>query len=137
MSAYIVTKAHIDALIRLALIHKVRHGSIDPTLGGDEAGTILISECFASVEHHYPDDKPEELPGPTDCYWMKPYSYSPLGDRIPTSIEGLKLVSCYEYQSCEHPGWEASDAHRFCEALRDTLIGALPGYEEAPWEWPD
>jgi hypothetical protein len=46
----------------------------------------------------------------------------------------LKAIACYEYQSCEHPGWTTSEAHAFCEALRRRMIHHLPGYEEAPWE---
>jgi hypothetical protein len=49
----------------------------------------------------------------------------------------LKAISCYEYQSCEHPGWRKSEAHAFCEALRDMAIGCLPGYDDAPWEIND
>lgn len=137
MSAFVVSKAHIDALVRLAQVYNVRAGRIDPMQGGDEAGAALLNECVQSVQYRYPDDKPEQLPGPVNAYWRQPYSYSPLRGRVPSPIEGLKLISCYEYQSCEHPGWESSGAKQFCEALRDTLIGTLPGYDEAPWEWEE
>ncbi len=55
----------------------------------------------------------------------------------PTAVEGLSAIKCYEYQTCEHPEWEQSAAHAFCDALRDLLIGCLPGYEAAPWTWTE
>lgn len=42
-------------------------------------------------------------------------------------------LSCYEYQSCEHPEWEGSRARGFCSEFRDCLIATLPGYEDASW----
>jgi hypothetical protein len=32
---------------------------------------------------------------------------------------------CYEYQSCEHPGWEQSAAYKHCQALRNQLLRIL------------
>ena len=46
----------------------------------------------------------------------------------------LSAIACYEYQSCEHPGWATSEAHDFCHALRIKMIRMLPGYADAPWE---
>ena len=45
----------------------------------------------------------------------------------------LKAVSCYEYQACEHPGWLASEANLFCDALRHKLIGLLTIFGLASW----
>ena len=52
-------------------------------------------------------------------------------------VEALKALDCYEYQSCEHPEWETSEAFEFCRAMRNLLIGCLPGYDAAQWEWDD
>jgi hypothetical protein len=52
-----------------------------------------------------------------------------------SAIECCKALDCYEYQSCEHPGWSASGARAFCERLRSSLVGAMAGYGDAPWEW--
>jgi hypothetical protein len=67
--------------------------------------------------------------------WSDPYTFPLMrsGRRL-TPVEVLKAISCYEYQSCEHPEWEESEAKAFCEALRDLMIGRLPGYDEAAWE---
>jgi hypothetical protein len=52
---------------------------------------------------------------------------------IQTIPELLNAVHCYEYQACEHPGWETSEAHAFCKALERRLISKLPGYNDGPW----
>lgn len=100
-----------------------------------EVGWMLLLENVRSVRHRY--DTPEDgddLPGSTSAYWREPYRWEDPRYR-PTAAEALKAVACYEYQSCEHPEWESSEAAQFCEALRHALINALPGYEAAPWEW--
>jgi len=140
MSAFVVAKTHIDAMVRLAIVYSPRSAIVYGAFGEvrlhpDEVGRDLLDENVRSVRHRYPGD--ERLPGPNDAYWLEEYHYAYVGGRLPTPVEGLKLIKCYEYQSCEHPEWEASKAKEFCDRLRHLLIGELPGYEEAPWEWED
>ena len=48
-------------------------------------------------------------------------------------VVGLyKAIDCYEYQSCEHSGWLASNARVFCANMRARLARDLPGYDDAP-----
>src|SRR6185437_13731070 len=85
-------------------------------------GATLLAENRRSVNHRYNEDEFEA-----------PYTFTKYdGHFSPVAI--LKAISCYEYQSCEHPGWEASEAHDFCEALRARMIRKLDGYEQAAWE---
>ncbi len=154
MSAYIVDQDHIDAMVALALDGPagivvspynawlgprwqaetpdgpIRHYA--ENYDSDALGTMLIAECVASVAYRYHSD--DDLPGPVDRYYERPYRFAPPSP-MPTAIEGLKLLDCYEYQSCEHPGWATSEAASFCEALRRSLIHKLAGYDAAPWEW--
>ena len=137
MSAFIVTKAHISAMLQAALAHCPYMYWKNQGLAGsdlDQVGQMLLDQCVASVRYRYEDSPPEDLPGPTNLEWTTPYNWDPMG-RVPSALEALKLVSCYEYQSCENPEWEKSEAKEFCETLRIQLISALPGYEEAAWEW--
>ncbi len=97
---------------------------------------MLVDQNVKSVAHRYEEDTLTDLPGPTNAYWVVPYSYKPLG-RVPTALEGLKLLKCYDYQACEDPEWKESEAFAFCEYLTDALITLLPGYEEASWEWDE
>lgn len=161
MSAFMVSKTHIDALItaglRWGLPHRTRGPVrwLHPELTdedkagayqrgepwGPEAvrltrertheltresagrvGAMLLAENRASVDHRYAEEE-----------WEQPYEFEAVpGDAIDPVVV-LSLIRCYEYQSCEHPEWEASEAHAFCEALTVHAIAALPGYGDAPW----
>jgi len=52
-------------------------------------------------------------------------------------VQVLKSIDCLDYQSCEHPGWAASEAKAFIDRLQSAAIHALPGYEAAIWGAPE
>jgi hypothetical protein len=152
MSAWIVSKEHIDALVSAALVCAQENGSsfrwydaddnhsheltYTDTVRANQVGRMLWAENLASINARYIDtiDHPENCPGPNDFNGIET-----VGDyvfkrtpRIPP-VAILKAISCYEYQSCEHEEWKTSQAHEFCATLRDHVINLLPGYDEAPW----
>lgn len=145
MSAFVVDKRHIDVLVRAAISYDY-HGRLYYYHNGsskevnhqnaDEVGQMLWNANVASVLYRYPHDSLESLPGRVDSPWLVPYSYDFQTTAI-TAVEVLKAIACFDYQSCEHPDYEASEAHSFCQALQHHAINALPGYDEAPWEWQD
>jgi hypothetical protein len=57
------------------------------------------------------------------------------GGRAPSPVETLKLCACYRYQSSRSEDWEGSEAAAIVDALEHCAIVALPGYDDAPWEW--
>ena len=146
MSAFLVSKAHIDALVSLTLQAK-QHGAPfsfwwSPGLGDNEVGTVydvdyenvdaigkmLWLENVASLDARYggravDDAERAEVAG---------YAYTTPPKKL-SLVEGLKAIDCYEYQACEHDGWEKSKAKAFCAALRKALIYKLPGYDAAAW----
>lgn len=146
MSAFMQDKAHIDALVALAVRGpsgvEVNPGTAwyGPYFDGkradhaeaDAIGTMLVRENLASIHYRYPDtiDAREGTPGPNRRYWETDYVW-PFGTPRLTAIQGLAALDGYEYQACEHPGWLTSDAHSFCDGLRRLLIGNLPGYRDA------
>ena len=142
MSAWVVSKAHINAMVDAGLnVHykpmhwypKGKDGSSSLTLEtASEVGQMLLDECVKSVSYRYDDSEVTGLPGRSDAAYLIPFEYKRLFDP-PTPVEVLKMIDCYGYQSCEHPEWEDSEAHCFCQALRKQMINKLPGYEEAPW----
>ncbi len=144
MSAFVVSKSHINAMIHAGLAVQYRpltwyHNGKAHILSNDTSnavGQMLLDECVKSVCHRYDDSKITNLPGPTNAEWLIPFEYHFTYKR-PTPIQALKLISCYEYQSCEHPEWKESEAHAFCETLRHCTIERLTGYEDATWEWTD
>jgi hypothetical protein len=90
----------------------------------DRIGQMLMRENRLSVNHRYNENEVEEI-----------YTFTPVKGTVRVNpVVILKAIACLEYQSCEHPGWEGSEAHAFCEALRKRMIHRLPGYDEAPWE---
>lgn len=148
MSAFIVSQQHIDAICTAAITYpdygvawqaadtswrKLNKG--DPL---DAIGHMLWEENVASVSYRYDDCEDGDWPGPIGLTidQVRAYRHQP-PKRLPTVVEALKLLNCYEYQSCEHDGWETSEASAFIKGLRRALIYALPGYDQAPWEWHD
>lgn len=146
MSAWVVSKAHINAMVHAGLSVRYRPLTWYPKdksgpkcltyENASEIGQMLLRECIASVSYRYKDNELTNLPGVSDAEWMIPFQYKRMVNS-PTLVEALKNISCYEYQSCEHPEWENSEAHCFCQALRHNTIDQLPGYDEAPWGWED
>ena len=154
MSAWIVSKKHIDALITAALPYKLRWkmDDTDPELThqrgepwgpgaitehrrkwteltqdtAGRTGAMLWNENHLSVNHRYNEDETE------DPYLFEKYT-GPIKLSIPAVVRSLDR---YEHQSCEHPEWEHSEALRFCRAFRERLLDELvkgEKYESAPW----
>lgn len=144
MSAFVVDTDHIDAMVTAGLTGRGPYGPMRWYVGqagpytldestADRVGAMLLAECIKSVSARYPDDGPGELPGPVPNPEVQAYRFRQVQDSALTPVVALKLIDCYEYQSCEHDGWTASEAHAFCAALRHAVIGRLPGYDAGPW----
>lgn len=127
MSAFVVSKAHIDALVSTAQAWRTpmpeSHSSrMHSYVTGTELGQLLWDQNYASVNYRYSDESPAELYTPT------------AKRRILTPVQALKAIQCYNYQSCETPDYEKSEAYRFVEAFKSEAISRLPGYSDADWE---
>lgn len=104
MSAWMVSKAHIDALVNSA----VEHG-ITTVAEVHETGRMLWRENRRSVNYRYQER------GRTPQYRFT-------GTEMPLHpVVILKLLHCFEYQSCERPDWEKSQAYRWVARLEATL----------------
>ena len=130
MSAFVVSHQHISYMLRAAIAYG-RLGGVDYNnervtyANAEQVGRALLAENLASVNYRYNDT----LTGADE------YKFSMFhGPKEMNAVQVLKAISCYEYQSCEHPCWEASAARQFCEVLRSYSINHLPGYEQAAWE---
>ena len=161
MSAFIVDKVHIDALVTAAMeLTPGEHSSglrwivPNPSKPGgyeakelgyfdkiraSEVGQMLWAENLASIHGRYPDtaETDSNYPGPADfeSYQVGRYEW----EHVPGIIDPLAIVdaiSCYEYQSCEHDGWRTSEAQIFCDALKDKMIRRLPR-KMSVWEITD
>jgi hypothetical protein len=125
MSAYHVGQDHINALLSYA-----QHVELNPAYLSDtgekvltwaEIGKILSIENDKSVNHRYSETR------------ITPYKFVKDNDFVLNgkAIDVIKMIGCYEYQSCEHPGWENSKAKKFCTMLLNRAITKLPGYDTA------
>lgn len=140
MSAFIVGKTHIDALVSAGEGRdSVRwwHENNSHQLTRDQrdaVGRMLWLENQRSVAYHYPNDGDGDWPGPTGLTLATIEGYIFTRSRAGLDLAGmLKQIDAYEYQSSEHPGWVTSEARAYCDGLRRYLICRLPGYENAPW----
>jgi hypothetical protein len=159
MSAWIVSKEHVDVLTRFA-IERSRgtfgfswwqvdadgryagwrkldeHGpGVDPErFTPSQLGQVLVSENVRSVHHRYPSDDVDagELPGPCDAYYLAPYVYEDPG-YVLSPGEVFKAIDCLDYQSCETDDWHQTEAFALLRSLREEACAMVNGYEAAPW----
>lgn len=150
MSAYVVTREHIDYLLHAALGGPPWkrglywwHGQSHRLEGGDDeqavrVGQMLWDENVRSVSHRYPnaDEDFGGLPGPVDERYVYDKHRDPWCMDGTDWVQVLKSIACYEYQSCEHDGWKDSEAYAFCQSLRGKAITMLAGFEDAAWGAP-
>lgn len=87
-------------------------------------GNILKSQNVRSLNARYPKS-PTEL-----VSFEFKYKHQNETNYVMTA---LKILSCYEYQSCESDDWYDSVAYKLVNVLRARLVSTLPGYEDAPW----
>ena len=152
MSAFLVSDDLIQQLVNLAL-GRSADGELggfafryplslrEPALYPSEIGQLLLDENLRSLAARYPDTADPDAPEMADAdQWERGRSnlFIPQGtQRHVTIVEGLKMLSCYEYQACEHDSWPTSTARKFCDALRLHLIRRLPGYDAAQWDYDE
>lgn len=128
MSAWLVSKRHIDAIVTAL----ADGGIIRPTPEACEAvGDMLWRENVASLAYRYPRDRQPDL-----LYRFERYALNDLWTLV-------KQLDCYDYQSCEHPGWSQSDAAALTDRLRRRTLATLgapldgyknaAGWDAAPW----
>ena len=123
MSAWIVSKHHIDQLVYGAIrLGVIKRGDALNT------GRMLTRANVASIRARYGyDDRGAAAVKP---YWYHEPS-APLSD-----VSLFKQTGCYDYQTCEYDGYPDSPAGQFVTLLTDALAplsSDSPGYAEAPW----
>jgi hypothetical protein len=122
MSAWIVSKRHIDALV--TPLYK----TIDMA---NKIGQLLWEQNHRSVNHRY--NKQTQTPK---------YEYEPCTDYVKEQdqhiltlplevLDLLKLLDSYEYQSCEVK-FDA-EVSIYCQRLRKHLVSQLDGYKDSVW----
>jgi hypothetical protein len=121
VSAWVVTRAHIDVLVLASVQFAVPFHDTDPArpvrLSPQQLAAVggeLWAENHRSVNHRYDErTEPPAYPPPTAEVLLDP-------------VAVVKAIDCYVYQSGEHPGWNGSRAQRFCQRLRVAVLSGLP-----------
>ena len=124
MSAFIVSSDHISALVSWAAANRVGvHTNPMWFVVDNKIATcnMLLSENVKSVNWRYRENEP-----------VIPVEYTPPANP-PSAVQVIKLCHCLAYQSCEHEAWEISLAKKILDAVIQTAIYKLPGYEAAHW----
>lgn len=163
MSAFIVGKAHIDALVVAGLKLGRRHGEpmtwfAQPLTQEDERDAYQRGEPWGPRSIQLANERRRELTGETaervgqmlwaenqhsvnhrydEEEWEEVYTFDHRMAAWSVPIDPIKVIgaiACYRYQTCEHPEWERSEASQYVDALERACIRALPGYDDAPWE---
>jgi hypothetical protein len=127
MSAFVVSKRDIDAIVTIALELGVS------TRPANLLGRLLWEENVKSVAARY--DMPARHADEHAAYLadIEAYRHEPL---TLSAGAAAKIVDCYDYQSCEHDGWDASEARRVTAHLSVRLPHKGPDYDAAPWGMP-
>ena len=149
MSAYIVDRETIQYLVESGLEAGYQHhrgrgmrwhhdGESHELedLNATDVGQMLWDENIKSVAYRDQDSAHQGLPSPADETAFVYFHERPTAAYRWDPAQILKATDCYEYQSCEHPGWEASSANAFIDVLRHLAWTKLPGYNEAEWGHP-
>jgi hypothetical protein len=147
MSAFVVDRYHIVYLVKAAREAAIRLRSplrwgdghtLDASVSVTEMvalAQLLWDENRSSVSYRY--DALVGLPGPIDeDYIIRAGDFQRFSWVNWSPVDVLKAIDCYQYQSCEHPGWQTSEAKAFTDALRRAWTHLVPGYDEAPWGAP-
>lgn len=147
MSAYLVDRHHIAYLVHAMMDNHsfkswLRHRA---NIQNDEALAVymcneLTRENVASIEGRYPDTvgHSENMPGDTEL--TEPWTSSEYHSYFwhgQDPVQVAKAVACYQYQSCEHEGWQESFARKMTDALESAQWRRMPKYDNAEWGAPE
>lgn len=152
MSAYIVEREHIDYLVGAALAEAklcrmkwLQDGELVEITKetADQLGQMLWDENIKSVKCRYSGESVETLPGSEGGSHVYRFRDRFRQTGAFYTVQVAKAIHCLNYQSCEHDGWEASDAHAFLKVLEASVTAGMPypasetpGYSEAKWGPP-
>jgi hypothetical protein len=132
MSAFLVSKKHIQAMVYAGM-----KGHLIPATDLLATGRMLWEENLRSVAARYSEESRAKSGWTEEAVRLSeedfPLVLLPEVAGLPV-VALIKACDCYNYQSCEHEGWQQSAARAFSYNLRDWLCHSLPGYKDAQWE---
>jgi hypothetical protein len=127
VSAFVVSKADIDILVTaIVRLRPAGRRMIDLS----ELGRLLWRENVKSMAYRYgmPERHADEHAGYLEE--IAAYRFRPT---VVCRAAVAKVAACYDYQACEHPGWEASEAHEIYALIAEAYPTTSPNYDAMPW----
>jgi hypothetical protein len=123
MSAWIVSRDHLDLLLTAALAWNLITAE-----RADQTGRLLWTENLTSVAYRYPAARGQR-PGPLDFRDrdVDAYRFQPYPGRIDPEVVAAAAESL-ECQSCEHRQWRTSTARRWVTRLAQHARARIPAY---------
>ena len=140
MSAWIVSQNHIRLLVEALYKYEVIDGA-NNALTPDVVGRILWRENYRSVNSRYHRRAKTSTLYTHDSAAVTTWAYPCPGrgvvrDLVRNPALVYKQAHCYHYQSCEHTGWEKSQACSLISRLLE-VIEKTTGTDEMdngqPW----
>lgn len=134
MSAFLVSKHDIDVLVTaycdLEPTLRRSERAIDGAINQTALGKLLWLENAVSMEFRYAlkkrdPDRYRNMLAKVGCYVFTRLEAKP--------AVIAKAARCYDYQACEHGGYERSAAYNIAAAVMKRFPETLPGYSRAPW----
>ena len=126
MSAWLVSKRHIDCLVTSG----IALGLVDKS-EAPKVGEMLLRENCVSLIARYGDRYSVDggtLPDP-ETYHYEPYGTEDLFFLV-------KQIGCYRYQACEDEGWSDSEASALTSKMEEKILGILGVTEDEVWSHP-
>jgi hypothetical protein len=115
MSAWIVSKNHINAIVQGAITLE-----LIPPNKATEVGKDLWKENHESIHYRYPNDKGGGAP-----------SYAFKAGNPDLALGALlKALHCYNYQTWEHPDGKASQAKALTDKMEAKILTLKPSLTE-------
>lgn len=128
MSAWIVSKTHIDAMVTAMVAWE-----LIPPEDATRIGRLLWEENVKSIHARYPDtaENDRDYPGPLDftsCD-VERYEFEGLEGRIdPLTV--WCATRCWTYQTCEYDGCDQAPGWKLVEQLKAIAERKLPEFNK-------
>ena len=124
MSAWIVSEKHV---LTLAYFYEKCFNKLTDSTLIKKTARILWNENIKSVNYRYNETNKRSV----SKNWLD------LIDEKISNESLIKQINCWEYQSCEHPGFYKSKAYEMMKDLKIVLLNEIvsktTAYELAPW----
>ena len=137
MSSWIVDKAVIDLLVEAFFRHEIVTNTPQTP---DSLGTLLWKANYKGVNYRYNEKRrvPRYTHGREQETRQDHYdgTSAPCASIRTMARDGLMVfmqLRCFNYQSCDHPGYESSTAYAYMLSLEHAVLGSLGLTAEAAY----